>query len=185
MTQEFEHSLWADRLAAALKALAPKVTPRVRFDEVDNSGNVREYTRVVSYEEYRDLANMAQHDPGAQAVFVESHVWSNDDPSDVKAVLCEHPVISKAVGQSANDPVIQFIKPYGASRVELETLAFNLTRLTIRSNERSAAPVSDARGGPGSGGLRGNPILRTQAGPSLRHRVRSILIHLRRRQHLR
>ena len=89
MKEDFELSRWADRLATCLTALAPKVSPWVPYEEVDVFGRVQEYTKMMSYDEYRALAVRAKDDPDAEVAFEESHLWFDDDPAEVKAVLRE------------------------------------------------------------------------------------------------
>ena len=139
MNQEFEHSRWTETLANGLMALAPRVRPRVPHDEVDIYGRAHGYSRIVSYEEYRTLANRAQHDSDAEVAFEESHIELTDDPSDVIAILCEHPIVRQSLGQSTQDQAIQFVAPYRTSRVSLETLASSLTKLAIKTDAVTAA----------------------------------------------
>ncbi len=139
MKQEFEPNCWIDRLATSLSALAPRVRPRVPYDEVDVFGRVQEYTGVVSYEEYRTLASRTQHDPGAEVAFEESHIWFDDDPTDVKAILREHPLIRQVLDHSGQGQAIDFLSPYGGLSVDLKTLALSLTKLAIKTDERNAA----------------------------------------------
>ncbi len=139
MKQDFELSCWIEGLAASLMALAPRVRPMVPYEEVDDFGRVHRYTGQVSYEEYRTLASRAQHEPGAEVAFEESHLWFDDDPADVKAALCEHPVIRQALDHSSQGQAVHFLRPYGAFRVELKTLALSLTKLAIKTDGSNAA----------------------------------------------
>ena len=106
MKEDFEASSWMERLAGSLTALAPRVRPMVPFERVDHLCHVHGYSGLVSHEEYRTLAERAQQEPDAELAFEESHLWFDDDPADVKAVLCEHPVIRQALGQSGQGEAI-------------------------------------------------------------------------------
>ena len=139
MKHDFEHSCWIEGLAASLMALAPMVRPRVPHEEVDGFGRVHGYTGWMSFEEYRALAMRVEHDPNAEVAFEESHLWFDDDPADVKAVLCEHPVIRQALDHSGQSQAVHFLHPYGEFRVELKTLALSLTKLAIKTDGRNAA----------------------------------------------
>ena len=84
---------------AACWSLAEQVRPRVPVERVDNRGRVHAYTEMVALEQYRALAIRARQDPEAEVAFEESHLWLDDDPADVKAILSEHPRDSPGLGR--------------------------------------------------------------------------------------
>ena len=138
MKQDFNANSWIESLAGGLLALAKQVRPQVPGERVDNLGRVHGYSELVSREQYRTLAVRAQRDPEAAVAFEESHLWCDDDPADVKAILYEHPVIRLALGDPDHSQAIQFLHPYGSFRVELQTLALSLTKLAIKTNAKNA-----------------------------------------------
>ena len=139
MKQDFEPGRWIERLATSLLALAPRVRPTVPNEWIDDLGHIHGHNRLVSYEEYRGLARRARQEADAEVVFEGSHIWIDDDPTDVIAVLCEHPVISQALGHSGKAQAVHFLRPYGVFRVKLKTLALSLTKLAIKTDGRNAA----------------------------------------------
>ena len=141
MTEDFELGRWTDRLATCLTALAPKVSPRLPYEEVDVFGRVQSYTKMVPYDEYRALAMRAKDDRGAEVAFEESHLWFDEDPAEVKAVLREHPLIRQALGHSDQNQSILFVSPYRLCAVKLKTLALSLTKLAIKTDGRNASHV--------------------------------------------
>ena len=96
---------------------------------------------MMSYDEYRALAVRAKDDPDAEVAFEESHLWFDDDPAEVKAVLREHPVIRQALGHSDQNQSIQFVSPYRLCAVKLKTLVLSLTKLAIKTDGRNASQV--------------------------------------------
>ena len=125
-------------MAGGLLGLAEQVKPRVPGQRVDNLGRVHGYTKVVSHEQYRALAVRAQRDAEAEVAFEESHVWFDDDPADVKAILYEHPAIRRALGDPDHSQAIRFLHPYGSFHVELNTLALSLIKLAIKTDAKNA-----------------------------------------------
>ena len=138
MKKDFDADSWIESLASGLLGLAEQVRALVPGERVDNLGRVHGYTEMVSYEQYRDLAVRAKRDPDAKVAFEDSHVWFDDEPAGVKAVLFEHPVICQALGDPDHSQAIQFLHPYGGIRVELKTLALSLTKLAIKTDAKNA-----------------------------------------------
>jgi len=138
MKQSFAPNVWIESLAPALEALVPRTWPTVPYERVDNFGRRHGYTRVISHEQYRALALKAQQDPEAEVAFEESHLWLDDDPTDVKAILSEHPVIRQALGDPDHGKAIQFLRPYDGFHVKLKSLACSLTKLAIKTDGRNA-----------------------------------------------
>ena len=138
MKKDFNANSWIESLAGGLLALAEQVRPQVPGERVDHLGRVHGYTEVVSHEQYRALAVRAQRDAEAEVAFEESHIWCDDDPAEVKAILYEHPVIRRGLGNPDHSQAIRFLRPYGSFHVELKTLALSLTKLAIKTDPKNA-----------------------------------------------
>ena len=136
--EAFEPTVWAERLAMALEALAPRMGTSVP-EEVDGLVRANRSAGIRSYDQYPDLAQKAQHDPAPSTAFEESRAWLDDEPNDVMAALREHPVINQALAGSGEDEEVQLMGPYWMSRVDLKALSTRLVELAAETDGRSAA----------------------------------------------
>ena len=126
MTQpEFDADNWIERLATALKDVAPSTRA---------SGPIQSYIfSFLPHDQHRELVNLVRHNSDMQIAFEASHLSLDSDPTEAMKILREHPVLSQPEG-------IGIVIPKGNwSRVELKPLVLYLIKLAIKTDARTAA----------------------------------------------
>ena len=127
---ELEASDWIERLAGALDALAQFATAsRINMPTLTNG-------------QYRALAEAANRDADVHLLFEEYIPKLGSDPAATIGILQEHPVIQRESEAYADKSAIMLLMPPGgATRVELDRLAWWLTRTAVQKGGRYAAAI--------------------------------------------
>ena len=144
---QFNIERWCLELGERLDAFASKVQPLFAFEfpEEQPLPNVLPIpvAKELARRRYRKLGQRMQHDPGAEAAFWRARLrFDEADVGDILASLRGHPTLRRALTEGDSDPeeAVLFLSPFGSwSRVEMKTLALQLTRLTFKTNGRKAA----------------------------------------------
>lgn len=144
---EFDTVRWCEELGQHLAALSSKVRPSFRYEFPEEEPLPPILPIPVAHESarrrYRNLAERSQHDPSAAEAFHKVGLSYHDaDLAGVLATFREHPVLRCALveGEPETDEAVDFLYPFGSSsRIELKTLALNLTKLTLKTNGVHAA----------------------------------------------
>ena len=146
-TTEFHPDRWCEELGQRLDAFSSSVWPSFSYDFPEEMlspnfslvPDAREWAR----RRYRILGEMAQHDPGAAEAFDRASLrYADNDIVVVIAALREHPILRHALDRGDPDPheAVEFLVPFvRAFRIEMRTLASQLTRLTFKTNGVDAA----------------------------------------------
>ncbi len=137
--QDFEPSVWMERLGAALEALFPEVKALIRYTEVDSRGRRQEYSHWTQDDEFRLLAEDARHDPSARAAFESSSVHLDTEPVQAIEILRQHPVMNRVLTKPDDQRAVAFISPYQWLRVRLQSLVGNLAKLAMKTDGLNAA----------------------------------------------
>ena len=113
---------WIEKMGASLSELAPKAIPLRVNPSGAPFGDWGLYGRY-SHEEYQRLAEeSAKGDPDSKEEFDRTHIWFDDEPVEVEALLREHPVISRALEGSEKEQAVRVFSVGSANTVELRTL---------------------------------------------------------------
>ena len=128
---DFDEKDWIARLGAVLETIAPTARPQIP----DPAG----YTRLISFEQYRELGHRAKDDPGVRKIFEDSHLWFDSDSIEATAVLREHPLVERGLTGPDSDPVLGFVLFTRSFHADLNWLVSNLTKHAVKeSGERAA-----------------------------------------------
>ena len=130
---KFHEADWIKRLAAALEDVAPTARPQIP----DPPG----YTRLISFDEYRALADRAKHDPDIRKIFEESHLWLDTDPEEARAILREHPVVRQGLIGSGKDEGIGMAMVSKWFRIDLKSLVLDLAKHAVKASGECAAKL--------------------------------------------
>ena len=129
---DFDESLWVADLGKALEALAQNASEGILRD----SSRVR---YLLSFDECRELAQRAEHNPAAQDAFKTLHVKLNCFPTDAMAILLDHPVIRRALPDSSEDGEIQHVLVEEWHGFRLSELLSTAMKTVIKTGGREAA----------------------------------------------
>ncbi len=91
--------------------------------------------------EYRALAARAKTDPSASQAFEDAHLSLDFDPAQARAILREHPRLTRGVIGSGRDEGVMFVLPTAGFRVGLKPLVGHLARLPIKEGGMHASAL--------------------------------------------
>ena len=128
---DFDEQDWIARLGVALEAVVPTARPQI----LDPPG----YTRLISFEEYRELGHRAKHDLGVRKMFEDSHLWIDSDPAEAIAILLDHPVLRQGLIGPDSDPKLGFVLFTRSFHADLKWLVSNSTKRAIKESGKHAA----------------------------------------------
>ena len=137
----FDPDHWIGKMGASLSELATKVIPLRIKPSGAPVGDWQHYGRY-SHEEYQRIAEeSAKGDPDLKEEFDRTHIWFDNEPVEVEALLREHLVISRALEGSKQEQAVKVFRLGSSKTVELRTFVAHLIKLTFGSGGECAAEV--------------------------------------------
>ena len=149
---DFDKSKWIADLGTALAALAQNASEGILRD----SSRVR---HLLTFEQCRELAQRAEHNPAAQDAYKTLHVKLNSFPTDAMTILLDHPVIRRVLPNSSEDGEIQLVMVDELNGFRLSQLLTMTMKTVIKTGGREVAGMLNRFLTLGEGGkLRGYEI---------------------------
>ena len=128
----FDECKWVADLGTALATLAQNASDGILRD----SSRVK---RLLTFDQCRELAELAKHNPSAQDAFKILRVKLNCFPTDAMAILLDHPVIRRALPNSSEDGEIQYVMGEEWDSFRLSELLSRTIKTVVETGGREVA----------------------------------------------
>lgn len=132
-TAPFDEVAWTARLGAALEAVAARAQPV--YHPWLYPADEGSYHRQAP----TSLAAHAKHDAAAARLLKDAHLQLKSEPTEVVALLREHPLLKDVVVGSGNDANFRHVFIRRTGPVSLSSLAAPLAKLSMKEGGKEAA----------------------------------------------
>ena len=139
----FNHRDWVNRLGAALEQVAACAHPSgfpFRTEHLPNPGPIDLYDEEI-HRQYRQLATRARRDPDASALFYRSSLRIETVPSDIGAILREHPTLKRTLAESGTPEGFHFQRILSGGHVDLTSLVSRLAKSSVKLGGKRVATM--------------------------------------------
>ena len=129
---DFDESKWVADLGTALELLAQNASEGVLRAS-------RRVKHLLTFDQCRELAQLAKHNPAAEDDFKALQVKLNCFPTEAMAILLDHPVVRRALPDSSEDGVIQQVMLEEWDSLRLSELLSRTMRTVLKAGGKEAA----------------------------------------------
>ena len=129
---DFDESKWVADLGTALELLAQNASEGVLRAS-------RRVKHLLTFDQCRELAQLAKHNAGAEDDFKALQVKLNCFPTEAMAILLDHPVVRRALPDSSEDGVIQQVMLEEWDSLRLSELLSRTMKTVLKAGGKEAA----------------------------------------------